>query len=147
MMDIWEKLYEAAKNDYNPHYVTPFIYSNHVVAAIEAEDGQIFTGYCFEATSGVFHLCAERAASFNMFQQSGQTTIKRIIAFRDKAPNGGGSGMPCGACREFLMQLSPKNKDLEFMIDYDKRETITLGELMQNWWGEDRMAAGIEDLD
>ena len=61
MMDIWEKLYEAAKNDYNPHYVTPFIYSNHVVAAIEAEDGQIFTGYCFEATSGVFHLCAERA--------------------------------------------------------------------------------------
>lgn len=22
-MDIWEKLYEAAKNDYNPHYVTP----------------------------------------------------------------------------------------------------------------------------
>ena len=82
-----------------------------------------------------------------MFQQSSQTTIKRIIAFRDKAPNGGGSGMPCGACREFLMQLSPKNKDLEFMIDYDKRETITLGELMPNWWGEERMAAGIEDLD
>ncbi|MDU2657814.1 MAG: hypothetical protein E7C60_07980 [Clostridium perfringens] len=82
-----------------------------------------------------------------MFQQSGQTTIKRNIAFRDKAPNGSGSGMPCGACREFLMQLSPKNKDLEFMIDYDKRETITLGELMPNWWGEERMAAGIEDLD
>ena len=55
--------------------------------------------------------------------------------------------MPCGACREFLMQLSPKNKDLEFMIDYDKREAITLGELMPNWWGEERMAAGIEDLD
>lgn len=53
-MDLWEKLYQAAKKDYNPHYVTPFIYSNHVVAAIEAEDGQIFTGYCFEATSGVF---------------------------------------------------------------------------------------------
>lgn len=147
MMDIWEKLYEAAKNDYNPHYVTPFIYSNHVVAAIEAEDGQIFTSYCFEATSGVFHLCAERAASFNMFQQSSQTTINRIIDFRDKAPNGSGSGMPCGTCHEFLMQLSPKNKDLEFMIDYDKRETITLGELMPNWWGEECMAAGIEDLD
>lgn len=37
MMDIWEKLYEAAKNDYNPHYVTPFIYSNHVVAARSAQ--------------------------------------------------------------------------------------------------------------
>lgn len=127
MMDIWEKLYEAAKNDYNPHYVTPFIYSNHVVAAIEAEGGT--------------------SSAFNMFQQSSQTTIKRIIDFRDKAPNGSGSGMPCGTCREFLMQLSPKNKDLEFMIDYDKRETITLGELMPNWWGEECMAAGIEDLD
>lgn len=31
------------------------------------------------------------------------------------------------------------------MIDYDKRETITLGELMPNWWGEERMADGIED--
>ena len=141
------KVISSSKKGLYPHYVTPFIYSNHVVAAIEAEDGQIFIGYCFEATSGVFHLCAERAAAFNMFQQSGQTTIKRIIAFRDKAPNGGGSGMPCGACREFLMQLSPKNKDLEFMIDYDKREAITLGELMPNWWGEERMAAGIEDLD
>ena len=134
-MDIWEKLYEAAKNDYNPHYVTPFIYSNHVVAAIEAEDGQIFTGYCFEATSGVFHLCAERAAAFNMFQQSGQTTIKRIIAFRDKAPNGGGSGMPCGACRELMVQLMAGNYyDIEIMLDYATGRTIKLGEITPEWW-------------
>ncbi|MBM7642629.1 cytidine deaminase family protein [Streptococcus loxodontisalivarius] len=146
-MASWQELYEAAKKDYNPHYVSPFIYSNHVVAAIEAEDGQIFTGYCFEATCGVFHLCAERAAAFNMYQQSGQTTIKRVIAFRDKAPYGEGSGMPCGACREFLMQLSADNKDLEFMLDYDKGETITLGELMPLWWGQERMDAGIDGLD
>lgn len=82
-----------------------------------------------------------------MFQQSGQTTIKRIIAFRDKPPYGEGSGMTCGACREFLMQLSPKNKDLEFMLDYEKRETITLGELMPLWWGTERMGAGVEDLE
>lgn len=85
------------------------------MAAIEAEDGQIFTGYCFEATSGVFHLCAERSAAFNMYQQSGQTAIKCIIAFCDKAPYGEGSGMPCGACREFLLQLSEKNKQTEYL--------------------------------
>lgn len=146
-MDIWQKLYDRAKEHYNPHYVSPFVYSNHVVAAIEAADGQIFTGYCFEATAGVFHLCAERSAAFNMFQASGQTAIKRIIAFRDKAPFGEGSGMPCGACREFLMQLSPENKHTEFMVDFDKRETITIGELMPLWWGEERMQAGIEDLE
>ncbi len=131
-----------------PHYVSPLIYANHVVAAIEAEDGQIFTGYCFEATSGVFHLCAERsaAAAFNMYQQSGQTAIKCIIAFCDKAPYGEGSGMPCGACREFLLQLSKKNKQTEFMVDYDKRETITLGELMPLWWGDERIAANTDGL-
>lgn len=25
---------------------------------------------------------------------------------------------------------------LEIMVDYDKRETITLGELLPDWWGD-----------
>ena len=33
-MDIWEKLYQAAKKDYNPHYVTPFIYSRQAPQGI-----------------------------------------------------------------------------------------------------------------
>ena len=98
------------------------------VAALEAEDGQIFTGFCMEGTCGVFHLCAERAALFNMYQETGQTKVKRIIAFRDQPPHGGPSGMPCGACREFLMELHPDNRNLEFMVDYDTRQTITLGD-------------------
>ncbi len=43
--------------------------------------------------------------------------------------------MPCGACREFLMQLNIKNKDMEIMVDYNKRETVKLEELIPNWWG------------
>ena len=82
--------------------------------------------------------CAERAALFNMYQQSGQTKVKRIIAFRDKPPYGEGSGMPCGACREFLLELDAENRHLEFMVDYESRKTITLGELMPLWWGEER---------
>jgi cytidine deaminase len=79
-------------------------------------------------------LCAERVAALNMYINSGQTVIKRLIAFRDKPPAGMG-GMPCGACREFLMQLSLKNKGIEIMIDYEKREIIRLEELLPNWWG------------
>ena len=104
-MDIWEKLYLEAKDLYAHHEVSDFVYARHVVAAVEAADGQIYTGFCMEGTCGVFHLCAERAALFNMYQQSGQTKVKRIIAFRDKPPYGEGSGMPCGACREFLLEL------------------------------------------
>ena len=44
-MDIWEKMYEEAQKLYNPHEVSDFVYANHVVAAVEAEDGQIFTGF------------------------------------------------------------------------------------------------------
>ncbi|MCL0312289.1 cytidine deaminase [Apilactobacillus sp. TMW 2.2459] len=136
-MDIWKILYDKAKELYDPHEVSNFIYAQHVVSAIESENGEIFTGFCFEATAGVFHLCAERATAFNMYQFSKQTTIKRIITFRDASPSGVG-GMPCGACREFLMQLNSANSKTEIMLDYEKREIITLEELLPRWWGRDR---------
>ena len=126
-MDIWEQLYEKAREQYHPGEVTPFIYAHHVVCALESENGQIFTGFCVESCSGVLDLCAEQVAALNMYMNSGQTAVKRLMAFRDRPPYGGGSGMPCGACREFFMQLNRNNKDMEIMVDYEKRETITLG--------------------
>lgn len=137
-MDIWEQLYLKAREQYHPGDVSPFIFAHHVVCALESESGEIYTGFCIESCSGVMDLCAERVAALNMYVNSGQTVIKRLIAFRDAPPCGGGSGMPCGACREFLMQLSVKNKDMEIMVDYGKRETVTLGELTPNWWGAER---------
>lgn len=133
-MDIWEQLYQKAKEQFHPVEVSPFIYAHHVVCAIESENGDIYTGFCIESASGVMDLCAERAAALNMYMSSGQTVIKRLIAFRDAPPQGEG-GMPCGACREFLMQLSTKNKGMEIMVDYQNRETITLAELIPHWWG------------
>lgn len=141
-MDIWEKMYNLAKEEYHPEEVSPFVSAHHVVCAIESEDGRIFTGFCIEACSGVMNLCAERVAALNMYVNSGQTKIKRLIAFRDKAPSGGGSGMPCGACREFFMQLDERNEDMEIMACYESRTTVTLKELMLNWWGKDRYLKG-----
>ncbi len=140
-MDIWEQLYEKARAEYHPEEVTPFFYAHNVVCALESASGKIFTGFCVEACSGVMNLCAERVAALNMYVNSGETVIRRLIAFRDAPPSGGGSGMPCGACREFLMQLSPENRNTEIMVDYAARETVTLGELMPNWWGMYRYEA------
>jgi cytidine deaminase len=137
-MDIWEKLYLKAKEEYHPEEVSPFVYAHHVVCALEAENGDIYTGFCIESCGGVMNLCAERVTALNMYMNSGQTVIKRLIAFRDKAPYGGGSGMPCGACREFLMQLSEKNKKIEIMVNYDNREIIKLEDLISKWWGDER---------
>lgn len=133
-MDIWERLYLKAKEEYHPEEVSPFIQAHHVVCAIEAENGDIYTGFCIEGASGVIALCAERVAALNMYIQSGQTVIKRMIAFRNNPPKENG-GMPCGACREFLLQLSAKNKDIEILTDYETRKTIKLIDLMPNWWG------------
>ena len=133
-MDIWEKLYNAAKAEYHPEEVSPFIDAHHVVCAIEAENGEIFTGFCIEGASGVIALCAERVAGLNMYIQSGQTVVKKMIAFRNEPPKENG-GMPCGACREFFLQLSDKNKDMQILTDYENRKTITLNELMPGWWG------------
>ena len=98
-MDIWEQLYLRAKEEYHPTAVSPFVDAHHVVCAIESENGEIFTGFCIESASGVMALCAERVAILDMYRHSGQTVVRRMIAFRDRPPYGGGSGMPCGACR------------------------------------------------
>lgn len=137
-MDIWTKLLEAAKKEYHPEDLSPFFYSNHVACAIEAEDGTIYTGFCIEGASGVLNLCAERVAAINMIVNSHQTFIKRILVMRDKAPYEEGNFLPCGACREFLMQLDIRNQETEILTDYEMRKTIRLGELIPKWWGMER---------
>lgn len=81
------------------------------------------------------NLCAERVAALNMYVSSGQTHIKRLIAFRDEPTRGDivGSGMTCGACCKFLIQLDKRNENTEIMIDYASRKTILLKELIPNW--------------
>lgn len=137
-MDIWNTLYEKAKEQYHPEEVTPFITAHHVVCALEAENGEIYTGFCIESCSGVMNLCAERVAALNMYANSGQTVVKRLIAFRDAPPEKEGDGMPCGACREFFMQLSERNADMEIMVNLEKRETVRLKDLIPHWWGMER---------
>ena len=46
--------------------------------------------------------------------------------------------MPCGGCREFLLELNAENKDAEFMMDYETRKTVKVAELIPYWWGEER---------
>ena len=137
-IDIWEKLYEKAKAQYHPEEVSPFVYAHHVVCALEAENGEIYAGFCIESCSVVMNLCAERVAALNMYASSGQTRVRRLIAFRDQPPYGEGSGMPCGACREFFYQLNEENEQMEILVDYEKREIVTLKELMPKWWGKER---------
>ena len=136
-MDIWEEMYNLAKKEFHPEDVSPFIIAHHVVAAIQSESGKIYTGFCIEGASGVMNLCAERVAALRMYADTGETKIKRMIAFRNEPPKING-GMPCGACREFFMQLDYDNRDMEILTDYETRKTVKLVDLIPNWWGNKR---------
>lgn len=136
--DIWEEMYEAARQEYHPEEISPFFDAHHVVAAVQsAKTGKIYTGFCIEGASGVMNLCAERIAALNMYLQEHNTIIKRMIAFRAEPPKING-GMPCGACREFFMQFAYENREMEILTDYETRKTVTLKDLIPNWWGDKR---------
>ena len=81
-MDVWEKMYEAAKQEYHPEEVSPFITAHHVVAAVEAENGEIYTGFCIEGASGVMNLCAERLAALNMYINDSYQNYNQICIFQ-----------------------------------------------------------------
>ena len=136
-MDIWEEMYEKVKKEYHPEEISPFITAHHVVAAVQSESGKIFTGFCIEGASGVMNLCAERVAALNMYMSTGETKIIRMIACRNQQPKDNG-GMPCGACREFLMQLNYENRNMEIITDYETRKIVYLNDLIPNWWGDKR---------
>lgn len=35
-----------------------------------------------------------------------------------------------------MMQLDEESGNIEILVDYDKRKTIRLRELIPNWWGD-----------
>ena len=129
MDECWSRLYDAARAVLNPRKISEWMEAGGVAAAVEAESGRIYTGVCVDGacTLGV---CAERNAIFNMIT-SGESRIKRVIAVgRD-----GKAMPPCGACRELMAQLMPKDyQGIEIMLNNEKNEVTTLGALTPSWW-------------
>ena len=129
MDECWCRLYDAAKAVLNPRKISEWMEAGGVAAAVEAESGRIYTGVCVDCacTLGV---CAERNAIFNMIT-NGESRIKRVIAV-----GWDGKAMPpCGACRELMAQLMPKDyQGIEILLNNEKNEIVTLGALTPSWW-------------
>ena len=129
MDECWSRLYDAARAVLNPRKISEWMEAGGVAAAVEAESGRIYTGVCVDGacTLGV---CAERNAIFNMIT-SGESRIKRVIAVGWD----GKTMPPCGACRELMAQLMPKDyQGIEIMLNNEKNEVTTLGALTPSWW-------------
>ena len=135
--EIWEGLLSAARAVQNKREVSPFIEAGGVAAAILTEAGNIYVGVCID-TSCTLGMCAERNAIANMIT-NGESKIKKLVAVMSS----GALGMPCGACREFLMQLDRDSGEIEILKDAETYETVTLRSLVPDWWGYERF--GDED--
>ena len=129
MDQIWNTLYQAAREAQNPRRISDYITAGEVSAAILSASGKIYTGVCMD-TCSTLGICAERNAIFNMIT-CGESQISKVLAI---LPDGT-TGAPCGACRELMVQLMPGTyQDVEIMLDYEKEKIVTLGELTPQWW-------------
>ncbi len=128
----WTALYHLAKEKLNPRVISPFIEAGGVAAAILTVNGNVYTGVCID-TACTLGMCAERNAIANMITNGESEIAKLVCVIKD-----GSVGSPCGACREYLMQLSKNSKNIEILTDLETQKAVTLGELIPDWWGEKR---------
>lgn len=129
---IWKKLYNEALSVQNSRVISGFIEAGGVAAAILTDKGNIYKGVCID-TASTLGMCAERNAIANMITNGENKIVKLVCVMRNKQ-----LGTPCGACREYLMQLDKDSKNIEILTNADTLETVRLEELVPMWWGYDR---------
>ena len=132
---MWKKLYEEARRVQNARTISPFVEAGGVAAAILTKQGNIYVGVCVD-TACTLGMCAERNAIANMIT-NGESRIDKLVAVMPD----GRVGMPCGVCREFLMQLDRDHGDIEILMDPETEQTLRLKELIPQWWGAERFEA------
>ena len=116
------KLLEAARA-LLPRAVAPYS-KFRVAAALEEENGTIYPGVNVESASFGLTICAERNALFGALTR-GATRFRRIAVVADHAR----PVLPCGACRQVLLEHAP---DLLVLVEGDdgRVEEILLRDLL-----------------
>lgn len=112
MKSLAEAAVEARNNAHAP-------YSHFLVgAALEAEDGRVFTGCNVENATYGLSVCAERVAVFKAISE-GARRFRRVAVAADTdvlTP-------PCGACRQILWEFCG---DIEVTLTNLRGKTETL---------------------
>ena len=121
-------LYSEDKEVQNPRNVSDSIIAGGVAAAILTSKGNIYTGVCIDTACSI-GMCAERNALSTMIT-NGESQIEKVVCIGSK----GNIMLPCGVCREFMMQLDKENRNAKILSDFEKPHVITLDKLLPNWW-------------
>jgi len=96
-----------------------------VGAAIEMEDGTVFTGCNIENASYGATNCAERTAIFKAVSE-GHSIIKKIAIVGDMATY----TAPCGICRQVIAEFAAKDIEIVLIKNQDEYIVKTLEEIL-----------------
>ena len=122
-----EQLKEAAVRMLDRSYAP---YSHFPVgAALECEDGTVFTGCNVENAVYPAGICAERNAVFHAVSE-GRTRFTRIVI----AGRGRDFCMPCGICRQVMAEFAP-DMEVISMNGTGEERRYTLRELLPHSFG------------
>ena len=137
---MWNKLYNEAVKVQNKRTISPFIDAGGVAAAILTKQGNIYVGVCID-TASTLGMCAERNAIANMIT-NGESQIDKVVAVMSD----GRVGSPCGACREYMMQLDKDSGEIEILLDLKEQKTVKLKDLIPDWWGTNKFLENSKKL-
>ncbi len=96
-----------------------------VGAAIEMEDGSVFTGCNIENASYGATNCAERTAIFKAVSE-GHTIMKKIAIVGDMLA----FTAPCGICRQVIAEFAAKDIEIALIKNQDEYIVKTLEEIL-----------------
>lgn len=131
--NIWDELYnKALEKQKLCNLSNKFFDAGGVSSAILTKNGNIYTGVCID-TSCSLGMCAERNAISTMIT-NGEFEIEKVVCIGSE----GNFMMPCGACMEYMMQLSEESENIEILKNLETKEIITLKELIPIWWGKEK---------
>jgi cytidine deaminase len=127
--DADQALIAAARAVLAPRRLSPTVEVAGVGAALITDGGQVFTGVCIDAASGI-GFCAEHAAVAAMIT-AGHSRIATIVA----VDWDGSILQPCGRCRELVVQVDPGNADTHVILPGGVR---LMRDLLPDHWLMDR---------
>ena len=127
--EIWKKLYIEAKKVLNPRTISDNVEAGDVAAALLTKNGNIYTGVCID-TACSLGFCAERNAIGTMIT-NGENEVIKLLCIGSHDDN---IMMPCGACRELLLQICDNNKNMEIITDLNTFDVVKLVDLMPKYW-------------
>lgn len=119
----WNRLIDAANavraNSYSP-------YSRYAVgAALEMEDGSVFTGANVENCLPTLAICAERSAMAAAASAGHRRPVALAVVTASSPP-----AFPCGLCRQLLLEFAADDLPILVANTQGEREETTLGTLI-----------------